>query len=413
MVAPIYKQSAPLRTAFYLLLAGFFLMFPHGLRAETNPAYTIEGVEVDVTAENAVKAREKALDEAQVKAYRMLAERFLSPEEMATFKDPDPVTASSVVQDFEVTKEQLSKKRYKGVFTIRFRPNAMKMQMASQGRAYSDVARKPVLVLPFYQVGGSTTLWSETNPFMRAWRALPVDKNIMQPTVLPLGDANDMAQVDDADALQYDTMEVQELANRYGAEDVAILVASSEPTQTVQGRLAINIYNNGFEGPTFVQKLLVDQQPNETEDALFARAATQIKALLRSDWKSNAAYVPGTTTTTTTVTTTTYGQPQTTTAAPIPYTRTALGPSTNYGARARFASVQDWVRLKNTLDRVYGVQAVMIKSMKSREALLDIRYAGEISALQLALQNAGIMMRASPTGLEIFMAASQQPLYGQ
>ncbi len=259
MAAPIYKQFASLRTAFYLLLATLFLMFPHGLRAETNPAYTVEGVEVDVTAENAVKAREKALDEAQVKAYHMLAERFLTPEEMKTFKDPDPVTVSSVVQDFEVIKEQLSKKRYKGTYTIRFRPNAMKMQMASQGRTYSDVAKKPVLVLPFYQVGGSTTLWSETNPFMRAWRTLPADKNMMQPTVLPLGDANDMAQVDDSDALQYDPLEVQELASRYGADDIAILVASSEPTQTVQGRLAINIYNNGFEGPTFVQKVMIDQ----------------------------------------------------------------------------------------------------------------------------------------------------------
>lgn len=31
--------------------------------------YTVENVEVDVTADNAVQAREKAMEEAQVKAY--------------------------------------------------------------------------------------------------------------------------------------------------------------------------------------------------------------------------------------------------------------------------------------------------------------------------------------------------------
>lgn len=409
MAAPIYKQSMPVRTVLYVLLAAFSLLFPAGLRAETNPAYTVEGVEVDVTAENAVKAREKALDEVQVKAYRMLAERFLTPEEMATFKDPDPITASSLVQDFEVIKEQLSKKRYKGTYTVRFRPNAMKMQMASQGKTYSDVPKKPVLVLPFYEVGGQTSLWSETNPFMRAWRMLPADGGMTQITVLPLGDANDIAQVSDEVGLQYDPVEVQELADRYGADDIAILVASSEPTNTMQGRLSINLYNNGFEGPALVQKITIDQNQGETEEALFTRAAMQIKSLLRSDWKANAAYVPGVTVPPPVVTTVT-----TTTTAPIPYTRTALGPVMGYGARARFASVQDWVRLKNTLDRVYGVQAVMIKSLKPREALLDIRYAGEISALQLALQNAGIMLRASPDGLELYLAASQQqPMYGQ
>ena len=350
------------------------------------------------------------MDEAQVKAYKMLAERFLGTEAMKTFVTPDPITVSSLVQDFEVTKEQLSSKRYKGTYTVRFRPNAMKTSMASKGISYSDQPKKPVLVLPFYQVGGQTVLWSETNPWMTAWRSFSSTSN----AVIPLGDANDMAQVNDTDALQYDPLEVQELAARYGADDVAILLASPEPTGT-QGRLVINVYNNGFDGPTLVQKLVVDQQPGEDENTMFQRAAGQVRGLLTGNWKANAAYNPAApVTTTTTVTTTTYGQPQVpvTQRAPLPYTRTALGPSKMYPARARFSSVQDWVRLKNTLERVYGMQAVMIKTLKSREALLDIRYAGDIPSLQLALQNAGIMMRGAQDGtLEIYSSAGATPIY--
>ncbi len=416
MAATVYKQFAPLRTAFYLLIAAVFLVFPHVSRAETNPAYTVEGVEVDVTAENAVKAREKALDEAQVKAYQMLAERFLSPEEMKTFQAPDPVTISSVVQDFEVTKEQLSTKRYKGTYTIRFRPSAMKMQMASQGKVYSDQMKKPALVLPFYQVGSSTMLWGETNPWMMAWRNLPTDRSMMQPTVVPLGDASDIAYVGNNEALDYDPMRVQELASKYNAEDVAVLLASTEATPAGQGRLVVNIYSNGFDGPKFTQKIVFDQLPNEQPQALFTRAAMQVKSVLRQNWKANAAYTAPAPAATTTTTVTTYGQPQTAQPSPpaVAYTRPALGQPQSYTLQARFTSVQEWVRMKNTLDRVYGMQAVMIRALKPREAALDIRFAGDITRLQVALQNAGINMRATGVNMpiEIYMGRpSQQPVY--
>lgn len=418
MTAPVYKQFCVFRTALYALAALVFLIIPAVAHAAANPAYTVEGVEVDVTAENAVKAREKALDEAQVKAYQMLAERFLSPEAMKTFKAPDPITVSSLVQDYEVTNEQLSTTRYKGVYTVRFRPNAMKNQMASQGMVYSDTPRKPVLVLPFFENGANTALWSETNPWMRAWRAMPADGGFTQSTVLPLGDAEDMAQVSDAEGLQYDPMRVQELATRYNADDVAILLASTVPTPTTQGKVVVNIYNNGFEGPVFVQKITVDQMAGETDDAVYARAAQKVKDILRSNWKANAAYnpavqPPSAQTTTVTTQTTVYGRPPAAANAPIPYTRPALGPSQTYAAHAKFSSVQDWVRMKSTLDRVYGVQAVMIKTLKPREAQLDIRYAGPINQLQLALQNAGIMMRAGQNGaVELYVGGyQQQPIY--
>ncbi len=432
MADPIYKQFAVRGTVFCLFFAALFLIFCSFARAETNPAYTVEGVEVDVTAENAVKAREKALDEAQVKAYQMLTERFLGAEAVANAPAPDPITVSSLVQDYEVTNEQLSTTRYKGVFTVRFRPNAMKSQMAAKGISYTDTPQKPVLILPFFQNGARTALWSDANPWMQAWRNLPSDKSMMQPIVLPLGDVEDMQQVGDDDALNYDPTQVQALAARYGADDIALLLASAEPVSATQGRLVINLYNNGFEGPQFVQKIAVDQNPGEAADALFTRAAIQVKGLLRQNWKANAAYNPAMPPQPPQPTSSpqpnsspypamTMYQQQTANAqqprtppASVPYTRPALGPSTLYPAQVRFASVQDWVRMKNTMDRIYGMQAVVIKSLKPREALIDLRFAGNVSSLQLALQNAGIMMRAGQGGvLQIYPSANPSTVYGQ
>lgn len=407
MANPIYKQFPNARTVFCAAMACVLAFFPQVLRAQTNPAYTIEGVEVDVTAKNAVLAREKAMEEAQSKAYHMLAERLLSPEELATLKVPDPITLSALVQDFEVTKEQASRVRYKGVYTIRFRPNAMRVRMAAEGKNVSDTMKKPVLVLPVLEKTTGNDLWGQDNPWMMAWRNLPSDKNMTQPTVLPLGDSQDISQITGDVGLTMDSMEVQEMASRYGADDVAILMARAVPTQSVQGALTINLYKNGFDGPAFVKKIVVTQLPDETVDALYTRAALQIKAMLRKEWKADAAYtvpIQNNAVTTTTKTTTM-----------VPMTRPALGPSSTYMAVAKFSSVQDWVRLKNTLDKIYGMQAVMVKGLKPREAAVDLRFAGDGRALALALQNAGVAMRGGTDGtpFEIYMATPRAVGYAQ
>lgn len=406
MIAPIYKQFALARTGLCLAFLAIFLGFSGLAMAQSNPIYTIEGVEVDVTDKNAVKAREKAIEEAQVKAYKVLAERLLGPEELKNFTPPNANAVSLLVQDIEVTSEQLSRVRYKGVFTVRFRPNAMKSQMASQGRSYSDEVKKPILVLPFFQKLGQTMLWNEGNPWMHAWRALPADGVNLQPTVLPLGDAADLSRIGDTDITTYNPMLLQQMASRYGADDVVLLLASPEVTSTGP-RLNVALYKHGFQGAELIQKINFDRLPNETDQALLMRAATKIKSMLRQNWKAESAYSPHA------------AYPivpaphQPALNAPVPYTRQTLGPVTNYNVQARFASVQEWVRLKSALDRTPGVQAVLVKALKSRESLLDVRFAGTVNQLQSSLQGAGILMRAGSAGgpLEIYMNTVQSTPY--
>ncbi len=407
MADPIYKQFALRRTVFYVLIAVISCVFPGLSRAETNPAYTVEGVEVDVTDANAVKAREKALDEVQVKAYRMLAERLIGAEAAGAQVPPDPITASSMVQDFEVMKEQVSTTRYKGIYTVRFRPAAVRSYMAARGKSYSDVAQKPVMVLPYFEANGASQLWGEGNPWMRAWRA-SANTAGMKPVAVPLGDAGDMQEIGDDSPQSIDPMSVQRLAQRYSAEEVAILVASLTPTPTSQGRVSVDIYNNTFDGPVLVQKVSAEQMAGESADIAFTRAVEKVKEVLRrQDWQMASAYDAS--------------APQQPSIPPapvpvappvaqqpyvgrdpqygvVPYTRPALGPATRYAAVVRFSSAQEWVRLKNTLDSLYGMQGVWVKTLKTREAALDMQYAGNARALQLALQNAGVAMQPGAGG---------------
>jgi hypothetical protein len=70
-------------------------------------AYVVRDVQVDTLAESSVKARNKAFLEAQVKAFAILSQRFGEAEQVKT---PEPKILAGMVQDFEVTNEQLSTK---------------------------------------------------------------------------------------------------------------------------------------------------------------------------------------------------------------------------------------------------------------------------------------------------------------
>ncbi len=119
-MSALYKGFARAKPVFFGLFAVVSLALSAPALAQMS--YTVEGVEVDVTAANAVKAREEALKQAQVKAFEQLALGALGEQGMSGYTMPDTDTIMALVQDFEVTNEQLSARRYKGVFTVRFRP---------------------------------------------------------------------------------------------------------------------------------------------------------------------------------------------------------------------------------------------------------------------------------------------------
>src|SRR5690606_27150955 len=113
--------------------------------------------------------REKAFNEAQIIAFKALAARLLGEDEKASFTPPEVSVISGMLQDFEITDERLSAVEYIGTYTFRFDGPAVRNFFNMKGVTYSDVASRPVLVLPFYQWGSRMVLWQGNNPFLEAW----------------------------------------------------------------------------------------------------------------------------------------------------------------------------------------------------------------------------------------------------
>lgn len=381
----VYRHFQAGRTVFYAALAGVILsaavLCPPARAADDR--YTIENVEVDVTAANAVQAREKALEEAQMKAYRMLAEKAYGAEAMANFQDPDPLLVSAMVQDFEVTNEQISKVRYKGVFTVRFRPNAVRQYLPANDYAAGteDItapAAAPTLILPYFQAGQRTVLWDEANTWLKAWAAegatATEDKNL----IVPIGDLLDVSQMPDDKALTYDSKMLSQMMGRYGAREAAILIGILKDDE-----MEISIYQALPTGPQYAQTLVIQRMASEEPAALQARAADRLRKVMAGQWKySPAAPAPAAVT----------DAPPAQETDVLPPTLNA-GPMQTFQGRVVFTTVQEWVRLKNQMERAPGVQAVMVRGLKPREAQVDVNFAGDAVQLATALQQAGVVMR--------------------
>lgn len=323
--------------------------------------FAVEDVHVDVTAENAIKAREQAFEQAQRDAFRTLAERLMPDSQFASFAVPEVSVISPLIKDFEVTSEQLSAVRYVGTYTFRFKENAVRNYFSYEGISYSDVGSKPVLILPFYQWGSRTVLWEDNNPFLAAWQRSASLKGLV-PVVVPIGDLQDVGDVSGDQSLTYNSGRLEGMLARYAAGEAVIIIAVPHMGPDGQGVSALDmgLYRTDRNGPEFVQTLTEQAAPGASAEVLFDGAVLSVRKALQRKWKEQTA------------------------AAPVQASRLR--------ARVSFGSMAEWVATRGALERAPGVSSLRVVSLTPREARVEIGYHGDESQLRLALSQSDIVL---------------------
>src|SRR5262245_480691 len=94
------------------------LSAPVGSRvfAAENDLYTVSDIDVDVTAESAVAARDQAITLAQRMAYDKLLKQVADADATASLPQLDDNQIADLVEDFDVVSERTSTVRYIGKF---------------------------------------------------------------------------------------------------------------------------------------------------------------------------------------------------------------------------------------------------------------------------------------------------------
>lgn len=392
---PSYKTSGVMRIVFY----GAFLMvfcIPVVAQAQEIEAeqlmpveqdslaspqdnFLVKNITVDITADNAVEAREQAFEAAQIKGFEALAKRLLNTEEFTEFETPDINTISSYVQNYEVINEKLSAVRYNGVYQIRFKDSALSHMQKMVGTLAVDenaetAQQGNILVLPIYQRGGRTFLW-QANPFMQAWTRAR-ENNQTRQYIVPVGDIDDIKQVRDGQGLSYDPSRLNAMRIRYNADHVMIMTV--EPSIPAGGSKTYNlkVYDAQAYGPELKIQHLMRAYSGEIEDQLYNRLVDEALRLTANMKPQNQQA--------------NFNQREV---------------QTNYNTpeaiittQVNFSSVQEWIQTKKQIESLSMVSNVNVKSMSPRAAILNVKFQGGEEGLRQALSQQGLVLNNAPQG---------------
>ncbi len=348
-----------------------------------DPLYVIADLPVDVRAASAQAAREQALAEGQLSAWRRLVERLVHPDDQALVPTGDPALVESLILDLAIANERRSDVRYLADLTFRFRSEAVRQVFADAAVRFTETASPPILILPVIDPadGSAPRLFEDPNPWAEAWARLDPSSPLV-PLIVPLGDVLDLTQLPARTALARDAQAFARARARYGAGAVAVVLARAIPGSPPRLELALVVDRAdrpSAEPVTFTltgeagqpaaapPDAIEGEAPAMPDPELWARAVDQVVASIRSDWKRESAV----------------------------------------GARAAgelrisapIAGLDDWVRLRRQLTGTAGVQSIEVVMLRRASVIFDLIFAGDADRLRRSLAQYGLGLEAAGLGM--------------
>lgn len=195
-------------------------------------AYTVRGIEIDATAATTSDAQRQAMTNGQIRAAETLIRRLtLAEDRMETDIPPMAAeTAAGLIAGLQISDEQRSGTRYRGVLRVEFDRRAVGAYLSGLGLPYVESQDSPVLVVPLLESDGGRQLWG--GPWSEAWERGGFDTALTPFITLgsrttadgaPVG--RNLISVSEASNLDRDALGA--LAQAYGVNAVAVVIARS------------------------------------------------------------------------------------------------------------------------------------------------------------------------------------------
>lgn len=377
---PVFRRFAMRRIVFSLILTASFLTFWAGapVFAQTGgQAYVVADVQAEATDESSVKARNKAFDQAQTSAFKKLAARL----GQTVTTEPDSRTISSLVKDFEIKNEQISRKSYRGTFTFRFREASVNRYFGI-GDGYGAITPAisvpqtalsgQILVLPFITAKKTSILWDkDKNEY---WKSL-VAKTTETHIVYPQGTVLDSTDVWEKDPTLLSMSSIRKIRLRYGVDQVIVAVMRGGEDKRIW---MIDLYRTDRDRVELVRTLPVSLVRQNERDTLFTNAAvTTLVGIERLQSEEAIVELPAAPAETELPVQ--YPQPLepspeiSPVAEPVATTPVmAAPPSSTIRVVAQLRSLRDWTSLQGALKSSPALSGYKIISLKTSEAELEL-----------------------------------------
>jgi len=357
-----------LRAALGLLFCLLLVLPALPARADSQAAIAAYGINVDVSAADAVSAREKALLEGQRQGLNQVLAMLAQPADLARLPALSDAQITDMVFDYAVESEKVSTVRYIGRVTFRYRVDSLAAYLQQAGIPFSVGVAPPALVLPVLTSQGKNLLFEDANAWRAAWEQhAPADGLVK--LVLPNGDAADVGAVTGEEAVAGDAAKLGAFGVRYGAGEV--LVADAQPDSA---GITLSVKRYGASGALggYDDKLAGD--PDSAYMAAIDRVATQAQ----QDW--------------------------------IDQNRVSSDVEQRLTVEAAVGSLGQWAEMNRRLAAVGTLRHVEVIYLMRGRAQLDLVFIGDRGELQRSLGQQALLLQDGPGGqVTLSLAGGTQP----
>ncbi len=337
--------------------------------ASQNKTYIIDEIAIDVTAENAVQARENAILEAQRSAFDKLVKNTLNDADYQSLPTISDQMLTDLVRGFSVKNERSSADRYKAEFTVTFDEEKLERFLGVVGLADFHKGHSSIVIMPFLQIGSKLILWDEPNPWREAWQ-----KNVILNTDnltirVPIGDISDIADIPDASAFTPDSANITTILERYNAQHVIYAVAKTKgPVLDPSEGVRVTLYSVSPNSVTRLNQIAVT---HDLEKLSFENAITETVDYLEKNWSSQI----------------TFSEIQ----------------SQSVTAQLYMSGLAEWVDIKRQIESLANVENVKNNSMTHDRVDLTIEYTGSLDDFRNVLNLNGFNLSRNSLGISEYL----------
>lgn len=333
--------------------------------AAAQSAYEVSGIHVDVTAENAIAAREKALAEgARMAVQQLLARQSGGQKRLPKLSQRQ---IDDMIADFSISGEKTSGVRYIATLSYRFRPSHVNRVLRSAGIATLPAdgkqdalapavpvrpAAPPVMVFAMFEPPAEPSAAGEQPLNGEAWRAAWRSFTQRNSRTYVMGGNDGAAASSREQALA--------VAQQRGSNEVLTAAASvMAPVEGQATEMAVR-YRRFSKQRDVGGEVRFTREDGETDAAFLGRAATGTAIAAASAWKQ-----------------------ATVAAAPQRAQVVVTVPAD---------SIETWVDVERRMRRTVGIKRVELIMMARRQVVADVGYTGSLEELSDALEDAGLAL---------------------
>lgn len=359
------------------------------LAAGDAKVYEVTDVAVDVNAESAARARDQALAKAQKTAFGQLIERLGGNPAAADTASAEVL--AGLMQSFEVQNERASPSRYLGMFTIQFKPSAVRAWLDQNRVAYSDVKSGPVVVLPVYVNGGKPVLWEDRTRWRTAWENSSRDTGLV-PVIVPNGELDDMSAVGTEDAAAGKPDPLKAIAAKYRAAGTAVVTLNGSFDHPAAG-FSIQMQRVDAMGNAAAPEtvpLPIQEVGRSGSDAMLALSVKKVRQQLEADWRLERSLASVGT--------------ATSAVSAVGIKGVAGDEDASQGVVIRLRAIAPvpsggaWENLRHRMTNIPGLPRVDLLSLQSGAARVELGVSSSIEEVQAALLDRDIELRQDPIG---------------